>query len=66
MSMLMVLYFGFILFISIDFVRSSLEKEKDFYILLYNVIDKYDYSNLIMDYALKLILNTSQNGKNFG
>ena len=48
--------------ICLEFSREYLCKEKDFYILLYNVLDKYDYLNLIIDYALKMILNTSQNG----
>jgi len=41
--------------------REFLCKEKDYYVLLFNVLDKYDYLNLIIDYALKMILNTSQN-----
>jgi len=46
---------------AIDNIRDNLAREKNIYILLYNVLEKYDYSNLIIDYALKLILNTSQN-----
>jgi len=46
---------------AIDKIRDSLAREKNVYILLYNVLEKYDYSNLIIDYALKLILNTCQN-----
>jgi hypothetical protein len=44
-----------------EFSRDYLCKEKEFYVLLFNVLDKYDYLNLIIDYALKMILNTSQN-----
>eukprot|EP01016_Furgasonia_blochmanni_P005598 TRINITY_DN1218_c0_g1_i10.p1 TRINITY_DN1218_c0_g1~~TRINITY_DN1218_c0_g1_i10.p1 ORF type:complete len:388 (-),score=145.19 TRINITY_DN1218_c0_g1_i10:99-1175(-) len=41
--------------------RDSLAKEKDFYILLFNILEKYDYSKFVIDYAIKLMANTSQN-----
>jgi len=48
---------------AIENIRDNLSREKNSYILIYNVLEKYDYSNLIIDYLIKLILNASQNGK---
>lgn len=46
---------------AIENIRDNLSREKNSYILIYNVLEKYDYSNLIIDYMIKLILNASQN-----
>lgn len=40
--------------------RELLSKEKDFYVLVYNVLEKYDYSGAIIEYCFKMILNMMQ------
>ena len=47
----------------LDQARDTLCHEKELYVLMFNVLDKYDYISFIIDYALKLILNTTPNGK---
>ena len=47
----------------LDQTRDALCYEKELYVLMFNVLDKYDYISHIIDYALKLILNTTPNGK---
>jgi hypothetical protein len=44
-----------------DSFRDQLAKEKDFYILMHNVLDKYDYSLGILEYSLKLVINSCGN-----
>lgn len=45
--------------------REILSKEKDFYVLVYNVLEKYDYSGAIIEYCFKMILNMLQDRKPF-
>lgn len=42
-------------------IRNNLSKEKDFYVLIFFVIENYDYSVSLLEYTLKMILNTSSN-----
>lgn len=42
--------------------RESMSKDKNLLIILYNVLEKYDYSGSIIEYCLKLLYNTLSNG----
>jgi hypothetical protein len=48
-----------------DTFRDQMAKEKDFYVLIHNVIDKYDYSLGILEYSLKLVINSCGNSLAF-
>lgn len=45
----------------LDISREELSKEKDFYVIIYNVLESYDYSVSLLEYCLKMIMNTSRN-----
>ncbi|KAL4508340.1 hypothetical protein ABPG72_003644 [Tetrahymena utriculariae] len=45
--------------------REEVSKEKDFYILIFSTIEKYDYSSGMLEYCLKMILNNCSNQVSF-
>ena len=52
-----------------DQFRDVLAREKDFYVLIHNILEKYDYSLGILEYCLKLVINSAGNSlafKNYG